>query len=300
MFTGKPFLRILAGLLFIPLAGWAWVGLAHAQDMGARALGRGGVGRADGADVSAEAVSLAAISLAERYEMVSGAELGPDGRFLFRGVAVDSRTSAVTLGAGYRRLADNVPPTGSALPGWKPSGAELEDPTTHEGVHLGLAVPFLERRMSFAAHTRFDWRDSAQLGKDNGFNLGFSAAGRPIPTLTLAAGARNLLATDYPDTRRTADFSIRYDPGIYLGIEADVVAPLDRFTVDQFEWHAGADASMVEWLAIRSGWYADAGTHFVTGGVGLISEKASLDYGVRVRLDDPARNWHALDLRVVF
>jgi hypothetical protein len=294
MWHGKPCFMIAAVLLALP-------GAAAAQDLGARAMGRGYVGRADGADAAAEALNLAAVSLTERYEIFAGSELGADSRFLLRSGAVDSRTSAVTLGAGYRRLVDNVAPTGTSLPGWKAAGETLEDPTTHQGVHLGIAVPFLERRLSIAAHGRYDWRDSAQTGADTAFNFGFSVAGKPLSTLTLAAGVRDLLTNGYPDTRRTADFGVRFDPGPYLGVEADVVSPLQgKLTFDKVEWHAGLDVAALKWLALRGGWYVDDGAHFVTAGIGLVSDKASLDYGMRIRVDDPSRNFHGLDLRVVF
>jgi hypothetical protein len=293
MLPGKPLFAIAA-------MGLGWAVPASAEELGARSMGRGGVGRADAADVGGEAENLAALSLVPRYEIVAGAELGPDARFLLRSNAVDSRTSKVTLGAGYQRLTDNVPPTGDALPGWKLPGEELENPTSHQGVHLGLAVPFLDHRLAIAAHTRFDWRSSDLEGDDNAFNFGFSVAGRPLPTLTLAAGARDLLG-GYADTTRSADLSVRYDPGPYLGIEADVTTPLEgTFTADRLGVHAGFDVGAVKWLALRGGWYMDEGTHFATAGIGLISEQATLDYGVRVQLDDPARNWHGLDLRVSF
>ena len=59
-------------------------------------------------------------------------------------------------------------------------------------------------------------------------------------------------------------------------------------------------AAIRDWLALRAGWSMESGTHYASAGIGLINEKAVLDYGVKVQLDDPSRNWHGLDLRVNF
>lgn len=298
MWRGKPPLsKVLAGALMVG----ALSSSARAEDMGARSLGRGGVGRADGADVAGEEANLAAASLNPQYIMYGGGDAGPDGRFGARVGAMDSRTSAVALGAGYRWLIDNVPPNGAALPGWKPAGTELTNPTTANRVHLGVAVPLLDRRLSIAAHTQFDWEESELTGPDNAFNFGFSVAGRPLPQLTLAIGARELLDTGYARTSREADVSVRYDPGPYLGIEADVVAPLmTGFSVDTFEYRAGVDVSATRWLSVRGGWSLASAHHFAHAGLALVSDKASIDYGIKLQLDAPERHWHALDLRVVF
>jgi hypothetical protein len=308
MWLGKPTLSMVTvGVVLVsftapPAHASSDHPLDHPEVMGARSLGRGGVGRADATDISGEELNLAAVSLIPSYSFFGGAELGPDGRFLARAGAVDSRTSPVALGAGYRWRADNVPPTGAALPGWAPADGEaLDNPTTAHRVHLGVALPFLERRLSLAVHTRFDWWDAEIAGPANAFNFGFSVAGRPVPSLTVAAGARSLLTTVDTRTQREVDLALRFDPGPYLGFEADVVAPIaDGLDVDTFEWRAGLDVSATQWLALRGGWSMDSGGHNAHLGLGLVSDKATLDYGIKVQLDAPERNWHALDLRINF
>lgn len=316
MWPGKPPLAFLLAvslkavevLAVGSLAALAYAEPAYAEDMGARSLASGGVGLADGKNVAGEELNLSAAALDPSYVVYGGAEVGPDKRFLARSGAVDSRTSAVALGAGYRWMMDNVPPAGAELPGWKPADTELSNLSTTQRVHLGLAVPFLERRLAIGAHTRFDWKDSALTGTTNAFNFGFSVAGRPIPTLTVAAGARNLLTSAFTSVTREADLAVRFDPGPYLGLEADVSAPIEgpasaaseQFGVDTFRWRAGADVSATSWLALRGGWSLVEDHHYAHAGLGLVSDKATLDYGVKVQLDMPSRNWHALDLRINF
>lgn len=294
MWPGKRCLRIVAGLALSASP-------AFASDMGARATARGGVGLADGGDAAGEAQNLAAVALDPRYVLYAGAALGPDGYFLARGGAVDTKTSVVALGAGYTRLADNVPPTGADLPGWKDPDAELGNPTTWQRVHVGLAVPMLDRRLSIGASGRYDWRTSAITGDAEAFNFGVSVAGRPAEMLTLAVGGRNLLGGNYARVTREVDLAARFTPGPNFGLEADISAPADAdFALDRFRWRAGLDVGVIDWLALRGGWSLEGTTHFASAGLGLVNEKVVLDYGVKVQLDDPARNWHGLDLRVNF
>jgi hypothetical protein len=294
MWPGKRCLGIVAGL--------AWSAApAAASDMGARATARGGVGLADGGDAAGESQNLAAVALDPRYVLYAGAGLGPDGYFLARGGAVDTKTAVVAMGAGYSRLADNVAPSGDELPGWKDPDAELGNPTTWQRVNVGLAVPMLGRRLSIGVSGRHDWRTSALSGDDQAFNFGVSVAGRPIEMLTLAAGGRNLLGANYARVTREVDLAARFTPGPNLGVEADISAPADEdFAIGRFTWRAGFDVGALDWLALRGGWSLESTTHYASAGLGLVNEKVVLDYGVKVQLDDPARNWHGLDLRVNF
>ncbi len=279
----------------------AYLDHASATELGARALGRGGVGFADVGDPAGEQLNLAASSLVSRYTMFAGAELGPDARILVRGGAVDSRTSAVAVGAGYRWLSDDVYPTNDALPGWKVPSSELENPTIHQGAHVGVAVPFLDRRISIAGHARFDWRSSAISGADDAFNFGFSAAAAPVENFSVALGAFNLLDTGYERVSREGILGIRYQALELFGVEVDGQVPLDAtIGVPTLEVRAGVDVRPIEWLELHAGWAFESEHHFIAGGVAFRSGQASLDYGIRIRPDSPSRNWHALDVRVEF
>lgn len=273
---------------------------ARAQDAGARALGRANAFRADGDDVAAGPDNVAALALDKRYEVYLGSGLGADSRFDLRGGAADSRTSGVALAAGYRRTTDKVPPTGDLLPGWKEPGVEVENPTRHEDVYVAAAMPFAERRASVGVVGRYAWRTSALEGQDQAFDVGVVAAFRPHDTVTLAAGGRNLIAPAYPDTTRAADLAVRWVPVERFALEVDAVAPFDdAFDVAATSVHAGADAGVTDWLTLRAGYALDDGSNLGVG-VGLASDKAALDYGLRVDLGEPTRRWHALDVRIAF
>lgn len=274
---------------------------AAAQELGARALGRAGAGRADPHDVAALSANLAAVATEKRYDVYAHSALGPDGYLGLGAGAVDSRTSVVSLGGGYTRISDTAPPVDDELPGWKPPDDTLEDLTVRQGVHLGLAVPVMDRRLGVAVTGRYDWSASAISGEATGFNLGVGVAARPWEWLSVAAGARDVFTTDYAGHARSADLAVRWMPDDALGLEVDVVAPLDaKFDAGHMSFQGGADALLTKWLVLRAGGAWDGGVTAAAGGLGLLHDKAALDYGFRVPFANPKRSVHALDVRVLF
>lgn len=305
-------LALVVGLSFV--TGWfcpaAWakgtpVASATAdedlEDAGARAIGSGMVGIANPNDVSAMRLSLATASLTERYEIFSGAELGPDKHFSLRGGAVDSRSSVVAIGLGYRRLTDAEDLKGQERPGWQEPDESFDNPTEHQGFYGGVAYPFVPGVASVAAHARYDWYASDQLGEDAVFNFGFSAAWRPAEQFTMAAAIDNLLENQFRDTERELRVGARVDPGAYLGLEFNALAPI-RPTWDwqKLDWRVGANVGIAEVIGLRAGYANNHTKSWVCGGLAFISEKAEIDYGLRVRVDAPRNNVHALDVRLKF
>lgn len=273
------------------------------SSLGARSLAHGGVGLADGGDGAATSVNLAAASMRERYEVVGGVAIGTDSYLMEQGMAVDTRTAVVSLALGYTHMGDNVPPTGEFLPGWAPTDEVLEDPTEHSGIWLGLAYPFLQRRLSLAVNARYDWRDSGQLGASQAFNFGVGFAAAPAETVTLTVVGRNLLDFGYVDTERSLDFGARWDIGELFGIEADVRTELmGEPVLDGLDYSGGLDVFLVRWLAIRGGASYTDRIPYAHAGIGFISDKADLDYGMAIQADDFAalRTWHELNLRIKF
>lgn len=269
------------------------------EDVGARATGSGMVGVANPNDIGAVRLSIATASLTERYELYTGGELGPDKHLGFRGGAMDSRTGPVAMALGYHRVSDATKLRVSERPGWKTEEEDFENPTLHQGVFGGVAYPFAPGTASVAVDARYDWYESDELGSAGAFNFGFSFAYRPATPFTLAAAIDNLLENDFRDTERQLRVGARWDAGTYFGVEGDVLAPV-RPTWDwqQVDWRVGANVGVAEFLALRAGYANDATRSWVTGGLGLMSEKFDLDYGVRVRLDAPRHNVHVVDLRI--
>lgn len=293
-------------VLFGLMVCFGFVTPAHADDLstdmlstdviGAVDLGRAGVSRADGTDVASFGENIAAISLGDTYAVFAGAGLGASSAYGLHAGAVDAQTSAVAFGLRYVRLSDQPALTGDDLPGWKVPGDTLENPTTHQGVHAGLALPLIDTQLALGVTGRYDWRSSTLGGKEHAINMGVSAAWRPVETVTLAAGADNLLQNDYPDTARSLGAGVRWAPGDYLGLELDMQSPWDQ-RVGFAEWGLGADLGLNEWLVLRAGVET---TWAVAGGLALQGDNASLNYGARFPLGETSTGWHGLDLRIFF
>lgn len=277
--------------------------IARADDWtGARAASRGGTGLANGADVGAIGENVATVALVERYDLAAGGVGGPDSTWLGQVAAADSRTSVVTLGASYSYRSDDVPPAAELIPGWTVLGDAITNTTSHQGITLGLAYPFLNRKMSVGLTGRYDWRASETEGNDSAFNFSLSAAAKPWEPVTLALGINNALDLGYPDTRRLVDFGVRWEPGQYLGLEGELTT---EWMGDPFEEslaeHVGIDFGVTTWLRLSAGWQHEAGDHKVGGGLALVSEKAELDYSLVGEVgSEPARLWHGVDLRIHF
>lgn len=278
-------------------------GAAHADDWeGARSAARGGTTLGDANDVGAAGQNVATFALSPRYDMAAGGISGPDDTWLGRVAAGDSRTSAVTLTATYTYRVDDVAPPSSALPGWTILGDALTNTTSHQGLSLGLAYPFLDRKMAVGVTGRYDWRESEQEGNEDAFNFGVSLAARPWTPLTLGIAVHNALDLGYPDTRRLVDFGVRWEPGEFLGLSGELTTewmgnPFEESVAE----HLGVDFGVTTWLRLSAGWQHEDGLHKVGGGLALVSDKAELDYSLVGEVgSDPARLWHGLDVRVHF
>jgi hypothetical protein len=283
------------------ILGLVVAGSAQAEDLGARSLARGGVGRADALDGAGGSPSLAANALEDQYLAYTGGLAAVDHTWGLRAGAVDTRTSKVSLSLGYYRRWDTLPRTGDDLPGWKPPGDDLLNPAIHQGAAGALAYPMLDRKLAIGADARVDFFSSDLLPSDWAFNFGVQAAARPTESLTLSAAVTNLLETGFRDTERSLELGARFDAGTYFGVEGDAVAPLTtEFAWPSVGWHLGADVGIAEPVALRAGFSSDDGRQYVSGGLGLLSKNADLDYGMRIQLSDASRTWHQLDLRVKF
>lgn len=274
------------------------------EDRGARSLGAGGTGLADPADTAVGSQSVAALSLFPRYDASAGVGLGADGYLHLQATAVDTRTSQVSLAATWYRSADQAPVTGAAMPGWKIPGDELLDPTSRQGVTAALAYPFFDRRGSVGIGGRYDWRESALSGKQAAWNLSLSAAARPVDLLTVAFTAHNLIEQGYPELGRSVELGARLAPGPYLGLEVDGALPVDsEARWDQARLSVGGSVGVVELLALRAGWSLQRdggdGVRAASAGISLLSERASLDYGLHIPLGGGSLQ-HGLDLRLFF
>jgi hypothetical protein len=274
---------------------------AYAQELGARSLGAGETGRANSSDPGSLMRNVAAGSLDPRYDVLAGAGFGPDKTFHLHSMALDSRTSRVTMGLRWYRTTDTLALQGDDLPGWKDPADALLDPAEHQGVGLVFAYPLLDRRLSFSISGGYDWKIGERSGNSAGFNFGAGAAGKPLPSLTLAAGFHNMLLNEFDRTPRELDGGIRWAPGDFLGVEVNGAVPVEKSLLwQEARLGAGVEVGIVKLVGLRGGYLLDSGEHNVTAGVSLLSEYAAIDYGLQFALGDELHLWHAIDLRVFF
>lgn len=287
---------------------------------GARALARGGAGRADAVDAAGGAASLAAASLVPRYELWTGAELG--SAWGVRAGALDSRTAGYTLGAGYGWSTATHAPVPAHLPGWRVPGTSVDETTRWQDAWVGLAVPFGgggrggpadasgapapsgPRTGSLAAVGRWVRTDSSLVGAASGVVLDVAGAWQPAAALVLAAGAEDLLARGGPDGGRRATLGVAWRPSTAFGLVADGWAPWGQLRgapdLATGGGGVGLDAGAVEGARFMLGGGWDA-VPLVSAGAGVRSESLDLDVGVRLRDPAGARAWTSVtDLRLRF
>lgn len=294
-------LSLMWGCATLSTASAAEIDSLALVDPGARGLGRGGASRADVEAVSDITNNLATTALMANYAVYGGISFIPGDRFGMRVGAMDSRTAPVALGFQYARRSDEPTLTGAARPGWVLVGDPLTDPTVHQGVALGLAVPMLSRRLTLGVTGRHDWREGERSGTDNATNVSVSAAGMPAERLVLSFGARNLVLQDFPDTERQLDAGARFLGGETFALELDAAVPLDtQLRWSSMCWMGGVDVIPLSWLILRAGASQQASAWWVHGGLTVGNEKGGLEYGVRVSTTEAANNWHGLDLAIRF
>ena len=273
---------------------------ADLTELGGVGLGRAGAMRAARDAPGAGSAAFAAATLDPQYVIWSGGGVGADQTWSLRAGAMDARTSPVSLGFGYERRWDDVPPTGEALPGWVVPGETLSDAAQHNRIWLAAGVPLLDRRLSLAVAARYDWSTAASSGDSNAFDVSASLAASPVETLTIAVEGRDLVGSSYRLTGRALGLGVGWRPDDFVGVYADVVTPLEGVALDApfttYDVHFGVDLGLVEWLRLRGGASYDEGAWRAAGGIGLTAEKVDFDYGVRLDPGDPLRSWHGIDL----
>lgn len=289
-------------------------GAARAADLvTAESLGGAGAVAADPRAASALYASPAIQTLDARYDAVVGARLGGLDDLLAHGLARDSRTGPVSLSLGYAWRKANPPPADADLPGWRLPDEALENPIQETTLAVGLGGAFLGRRLGLGVSGLRTTRDTAFTDAETGWDAGVGLAGRPLPPLTLALGASNLLDLFQ---QGDADRPLTATAGLGLSSEiASAFAQLDLELHDPatslpLSWKAGAELVALDGtLPVRLGVRQDAGldTTFLTAGLGVHAPQGGLDYAIVQDLgrDGGAssvtgtRTWHSLSVKIL-
>lgn len=288
------------------LAVWA-PAAAFADPLMANDLAMGGAHRANPTSLATLLDAPATLGLAERYDLGAGFRLGPDAERALQLAALDSRTSRVSAGVSWTRVAHESGLQASDLPGWVLPDAEIEEKEVRHRVGAGVAFPMLNRQLSAGLAGWYDHRGTPDGEPDVGGNITASFAAKVAKDVVVASvQASNLLPWRlyYAPLDLSAGLRVQ-SPGI-AALEGNVVAPLGD-TEHVLGYNLGAEVIAAEVVPLRAGFERDpeSGGHRATGGVGVKGDRGALEYGARFwvgadRPDEGLASWHAVSLRLFF
>lgn len=274
-------------VLALALAGSA---PARAQDMPSTpSRGMAGAGSARVDDTTAVARNPAALLLGIRYG--AQADFGFGAGLYGRAALVDTRTSDFGAGVSWTGTWASPPLTDAQMPGWLPEDGTLPDnPMMIHSVRGAVGYGLLRvqhvrddyateiRRLAFGLGGSWDRSSSTLGGIEQDFDLGVSVAGRPLPELSLALSARDLLPTgDRP-------------PSVELG--AAWMRPMGVLAAD-LAWdpalgerplaaRLGGELVLAEKVPLRAGYALEGAQHTVGAGFGIAAPTTRLDYAVNL------------------
>ncbi len=273
----------------------------------AQSQGMGGASRADPRDHVNIQLSPATLGLRDAYAFSFQGFILPGADKGLQVSAVDSSTSAVTLGMAWRyTYFGDLELDSSQLPGWTQEGSTLENTGHSQQVVLGLAYASPDNRVSLGLGGLGWWRTADVSGTEQGFRLGMSVAAMPQQTLTMAAGGSFAVASGDSqgiESMPWLDAGLKWQPVEPFSLSVDLLLPLPP---ESPEISLGTRLVPTVGLPFRFGLYHASGQGLtaLTAGISIESDTLSLDYGLRVdawtdrAADDPVPIWHGLGLRV--
>lgn len=285
----------LAAILAVPVAARAQtsppapLAVSTLRDfMHARSYGMGGAFRATGLGADSVGGNPAAMSLFPRFQTELSGAWELDGRMTFGTLAVlDSATNRIAAGVAYHfgqirdgeeRRTLHLQTFAFALP-------------VAPWLHFGLSGRYLNLSGSQNKGPAGPKAANAITG-DAGLMFRFGQS------IHVGLSAHNLIDTTHPELSRyfvgsaafvgqlfSAAAEVRADFGARRLIDPET-APAANF----FGWSAGAEY-ILGVVPLRAGYQSDplADAHYVTGGIGLMTETGNIDLGYRHQLNGAAR-----------
>jgi hypothetical protein len=298
----------LGGTLVVATLLWT-LGLpaAAAQDLtGSRSIGMGGTLRAAPSGETAILLNPAGLTLARSY-IINGTYQyrGSDSASLLNVSVMDSVTKRLAAGL-YYSFVHASPSRTLAQKSGKTFTLE-ETINTHEA-GLALAYP-LAKMLHLGITGKYAYVDVEQPEKtpteavddgDDGFTMDFGLILTLIPQLNLAATFQNAIPIDHVTYSRQLGLGASYTFGTFLLAEFDTVLDFDRAEVVKPSFHGGLEVFLGGSYAIRGGAQHDTVREatYVTGGLGYVSRKVGLDFGLRQMVDGGAETLLAFSIKL--
>ncbi|MBX2796493.1 MAG: hypothetical protein KTR31_02455 [Myxococcales bacterium] len=173
--------------------------VAQAADVvsGANMVGMGGVGVAAPTDNAGITLNPGTLGLERRYDFHAHFRLGPSAGLQWGATAMDGRTSKrVSAGFAYSGDRFDAPLTDNDLPGWAEPDEEILNRKRFHDLAGAIAVPVLDRKLSFGVGVTYSLFDHDQQGNGRQLDVHGGAAVRPVKALTVGLSARNLVPSD--------------------------------------------------------------------------------------------------------
>jgi hypothetical protein len=304
-----PLGRWSPALLALLALGAAWAPSAALADdpVMANDLGTGGAHRANPRSLATLLDAPAMLGVVDRYDLGLSFALGPDKERALQIAALDSRTSRVSAGVSWTRVAAESGLQTEDLPGWLVEGETVEEKEVRNRVGLGVALPLANRRLGLGLSGWYDHRGTPDGDPNQGGNIAVSAAANLADEhLLMSVQGVNLLPWRmyYNPIQVTA--GLRLQQPKLASIEANLVAPMGD-TEEELGFQVGGELIASEVVPLRLGFEratAD-GSSRATTGIGVLGDRGAIDYGARfllgeARASEGWSSWHGLSLRLFF
>lgn len=260
-------------------------------------MGAGGAVRANPGSFAAAMSAPAIIALSPRFCFGVGGRLGTSETRRVDAGTIDSMTGPVSLGVVFARESLKRDATVDELPGWLEDTSDILNPQTHNAVGAGLAVSWLQRRLSVGIGGRY-WRYSSRfVESEQNYQAQLSVAARLRDGIFLSLSGENLLPNQWDFAQPQIGTAVRFERQGVAALAVDVVTAL-RSEPGLETLHAGTELWVGEFVPLRFGYQRDFATeeNALSAGIGTGTEQAILEYGANLTLGS-MEHVHALSIR---
>lgn len=304
----RPRFKVTPLALAALLLSLGGVPAAAAQDLlGSRSIAMGGTLRAAPSGETALLLNPAGLTLSRNY-IVNGSYhyRGSDSASLLHASVVDSVTKKLAAGL-YYSFVYAQPSRTLPLAGGKTFTLE-ETLSTHEAglalayplgdmFHLGVTTKYINISVEQPDGTPADAVDEG----DDGVTMDIGGIIRVLPQLNLAVTFCNAIPIDHVTYPRQLGLGISYALGTTLLAEFDAVLDFDRGEEKvNPSYHGGLEIFLADKYALRGGVQHDTVRQatYASGGIGFVSSKVALDFGLRQMVDGGAETLLAFSVRL--
>jgi len=228
------------------------------------------------------------LGLTDRYDIAAIGGLGYRG-WMAGGSVVDTRQKYFTAGLSYQRMVYEPELADADLPGWYDEGTTPSNFKRFHDIHLGMAVPLLQRKLSFGVNGGMSITEHDRQGQDIHGNFDFGIGAQPTPWLTIGVVGRNLIPLkeqrDYPMAVLTG---LRASNDAIGAVALDVNVNVQDFSVPPVAVRLGLEKTFASVADLRVGyhWEGPENAHRLAVGLGAHNDRGSVDFGADMPLQD--------------